>query len=136
MFLAVYKECFRNAKKPVWYVVCIGGSNAASWGREPAANTSRRTHGLAADRPPFTLGSFSPFGRTNPPNGIQFREKVVSRHWKSFTARGGKPSPNSSISTPKSFDAKKCPNSWTMMSSAIAPIKTASSVISKENTKP
>ncbi len=40
----------------------------------PAASTNSRTRFDAADRPPGTLGSSSPAGRTKPPTGIQLRE--------------------------------------------------------------
>ncbi len=59
-----------------------------------------------------SVDAFSPFRRTNPPNGIQLSEKRVPPLVKSVLARGGSPKPNSSTVTPALRAAKKCPHSW------------------------
>src|SRR5690606_9120595 len=77
-------------------------------------------------KPPGTDGSSSPAGRTKPPSGIQFSEYTVPFRSNSFTARGGKPMPNSSPRISKRRGAKKWPNSCTnvmgVKMSANAPI--------------
>ena len=48
---------------------------------DPATNTATRLQGAAAASPPTMLGSSSPTGRTNPPNGIALIVKSVPLQW-------------------------------------------------------
>jgi hypothetical protein len=71
----------------------------ARMSNDEVRRTINRFHGLAAANPPGTLGSFSPFGRTNPPNGNQLKVKRVPCHVNNVIAPGvGRPIPNSSTS--------------------------------------
>jgi len=55
----------------------------------PPAMTSSRFQALAAANPPLILGSFSPFGLTKAPKGIQLRLNNVPLYVNSFAKRGG-----------------------------------------------
>src|SRR5690606_30910992 len=67
---------------------------------------------LAAPKLPFSVSeSVSPFSFTKPPMGSQLRLKMKPFLVFRFQARGGKPMPNSSTSTPFRRAAQKWPNS-------------------------
>ncbi len=73
----------------------------------PARSTTARVKTGDPARPPDTLGSSSPAGRTKPPRGKALTVNRVPAAVKRVKSRGGNPIPNSVTRTPRQRAATK-----------------------------